>query len=340
MIKKISIIGGAGGVGSTLAFFLGLKNRFERVCLIGNRRNVLETHLIDLRECFGEETDTTVSGGGYEELNDADLVIMAGAVTGDKVTSRDDYLKANLNLVKEAAREIKNRAPKAAVISCTSPVDAYVMVFLRETGWDRHGLLGFCRNDSLRFRHMAAKVLNLNPGLISGNVLGEHGATQVPLFSTLRYKGEPLSVTADQKAQISHLLNTWYGYWQAQNSKRTTTWTSATSLWKNLEALFLSPKEPHLSPDWPWPAPQAQAPRDAACAQAPVSADAGTQWSVTMGSVLLRGEYGLSDVALGVPITPGPLGWGQVIELDLWPEEWEALKKSAEKVKSLYESCS
>jgi L-lactate dehydrogenase/malate dehydrogenase len=336
VIKKIAIIGGAGGVGSTLAFFLGLKNRFEHISLIGHRRNLLETHLIDLRECFGEETDTTVSGGGYQELDGADLVIMAGAVTGDKVSSRDDYLKANLNLVKESAREIKNRAPQSLLISCTAPVDAYVMVFLREMGWDRHRLLGFCRNDSLRFRHLAARVLKLQPGLMSGNVLGEHGATQVPLFSTLRYKGEPLTVTFEQKAKITHLLSTWYGYWQSQNSQRTTTWTSATSIWRTLEALLLVPKEALGCPDQPGAINQAHQ-------TAPGPGAFTGPWpgqKVTMGSVLLKGEYGLSEVALGVPICPGPLGWGHVLELKLWPEEQEALIKSAEKVKALYQSCS
>ncbi|MDR2367341.1 MAG: hypothetical protein LBF58_04405 [Deltaproteobacteria bacterium] len=313
-MSKLAIIGGAGGLGSTMAFFLGLKNRFDHISLIGRRLNMLETHLIDLRECFGEETSTTVSGGGFGELDGADLVIMAGASLIGSVTSRDEYLRANLELVRLTAREIGERAPGATLVSCTSPVDAFAMVYFRELGWDRHRLLGFCRNDSQRFRHMAARVLGLNPADVGGLVLGEHGETQVPLFSTLTHEGRPLPVNEAQKAEILALLKSWYRHWQDQDSKRTTTWTSATGMWRTLTALGLVPG---ASP----------------------GGEFAREGEPAMGSVMVEGEYGLRGVALGLPLTPGPLGWGRVIELDLWPGELEALRASAGKVMSLYALC-
>jgi malate/lactate dehydrogenase len=320
-MSKLAIVGGSGGLGSTMGFFLGLKGYFDHISLVGSRLNTLETHLIDLRECFGEETTTTISGGGIEELDQADLIIMTAAITREKVSSRDEYLKANLDVVRHVARAIKERAPKATIITCTAPVDAYVMVFLRELGWDRHRLLGFSRNDSQRFRHMVSKVTGLKQSLMGGMAIGEHGKTLVPLFSSLTYEGRPLTIKDKQKSQVNALLNNWYRHWQAQNSQRTTTWTSATGVWRTIQALNLCPRDPKDQQKQPMEA--FARPDDNA-----------------MGSVSLQGEYGLSDVALGLPITPGPQGWGSVIELDLWPEELDGLRKSSEKVKKLYQSCS
>ena len=320
-MTKLAIIGGAGGLGSTLAFYLGLKGCFDHISLVASRRNALETHLIDLRECFGEETATTVSGGGYEELEASHLVIMAAAVARRKVSSRDEYLKANLDLVRQAAREIKKRAPGSTVISCVAPVDAYVLVFLKELGSDRRRLLGFCRNDSQRFRHMTAKVTGLDPKRMDGLVLGEHGETQVPLFSSLTYEGQPLPISPEQKTSILALLKGWYRHWQEQNTPRSTTWTSSTSLWRTILDLKLIPPGGGGR--------QEERENDLPC----------RPYDKAMGSVFLDGEYGLSGVALGLPLTHGPFGWGEIIELDLWPEEMEGFKKSAAKVISLYESC-
>lgn len=320
-----------------MAFLLGLKDRFERIALVGNRPNVLETHLIDLRECFGEETSTVISGGGYDELDGADLVIMTGAIARQRVASRDEYLLANLEVVIRVAREIKSRAPKATLINCTSPVDAYVMVFLRELGWDRRRVLGFCRNDSQRFRHMAGKVLGLNPANLGGLSIGEHGQTQVPLFSTLTHNGRPLVLSSEQKVRVLSLLKNWYSHWQFQNSQRTTTWTSATSMWRTLTALGLVPaKSGGESGD-----SGANPPFGLASAAAPGKAPGpfDRPGEPAIGSVALEGEYGLSGVALGLPIEGGPMGWARIIEMDLWPGELAALQKSAEKVKSLYNLC-
>jgi malate/lactate dehydrogenase len=319
-----------------MGFYLGLTGYFDRVSLIASRLNILETHLIDFKECFGEETRTAINGGGYEKLEGAELVIIAAAKIGGQVSSRDEYLKANLGLIKDIAREIRDRAPKATVISCTSPVDAFVMVLLRESGFDRHQLLGFCRNDSQRFRYMVAKVMGLSQPFLDGIVLGEHGETQVPLFSSLAYEGKQLSVSPGQKEQILALLKGWYRHWQAQNSRRTTTWTSATSILRTILALGLAPKDPghliRLATSCPENESTLTHDSHFRSKFASIRAE-----ELALGSVFLEGEYGISDVALGMPITKGNLGWGKVIELELWPGELAGLRKSAEKVKALYD---
>ncbi|MDR1050923.1 MAG: hypothetical protein LBP95_07565 [Deltaproteobacteria bacterium] len=318
-MSKLAIIGGAGGLGSTMGFYLGLGDYFDHISLIDRKRNVLETHLIDLAECFSEETPTTISGGGYEELEGADLIIFAAAASGRQVSSRNEYLKTNLSLVQGAAKQIRELAPEATLVSCTAPVDVFVQVFLRELGWDRRRVLGFCRNDSQRFRYMAAEVLKLeDPSQVGGMVVGEHGETQVPLFSTLSYKGAPVETTPSERKAIEEMVKNWYVHWQSQDAGRTTTWTSTTGVWHTVVDLNLAPRTV-----------EGEERRDA-------NRVFHREPTQGMGSVLLDGEYGLRDVALGMPLVRGTHVWGGVVELELWPEETGRLKLSAERVRGLY----
>jgi malate/lactate dehydrogenase len=299
--KKIAIVGGAGGVGSTLAFYLGLKDIAAQIALIDVRANVLETLLIDLRECFSEECATEIVAGGPELLAGADLAIMAAAQAGGPVNSRGDYLERNLEIVVKTAKAVKAHCPQALCVVATAPTDVFTMVFHDILAGDRHRLLGFCRNDSLRFRLALAKALKIDPKRVSGTVLGEHGHSQVPVFSNVTVDGERVLLNTERKAQVQADLTGWYAHWQAQNSGRTTSFTSAISLYKTLLALRGETKE------------------------------------IPIGSVILDGEYGLKDVALGVPLAPGPAGWGEAKELPLSLEEIRALRRSGKTVRALYE---
>jgi L-lactate dehydrogenase/malate dehydrogenase len=301
MPNKIAIIGGAGGVGSTMAFYLGLKDVAPEIAIIDVRANVLETHLVDLRECFGEECSTKISAGDMSLLAGSDLVIMAAATPELPVASRNDYLAQNLKLSIDAALAIKERCPHAATIVATAPTDVFVMVFNDFLSGDRRNILGFCRNDSQRFRWALSKVLKIDQKRIGGLVLGEHGASQAPLFSSVTVDGEFRLLKTEQKKMVIGLLNDWYGHWQAQKSGRATTWLSATSMCRTIQSMY------------------------------------GQSDETLMGSAILRGEYGLDGVALGTPLIPGPLGWSKIKEIPLSLEESIALRRSAESVKSLYE---
>ncbi|UQZ90872.1 hypothetical protein C4J81_17310 [Deltaproteobacteria bacterium Smac51] len=302
-MKKLGIIGAAGGLGSTMAFYLGLKDIFEEIALFDIKDNVLQTHVIDLTECFSAECATRVTWGGWEVLTGCDLVIMAASLAGHRVKSRNEYLEANLKIVLEAAGNIKKYCPGTTLVSVTAPVDVYAYVFSRELG-DKHRVMGFCRNDSQRFRWAVSQVTGLDGRRIGGLVLGEHGETQVPVFSTVTVDGREAGLSEVQKSEITRILRDWYPRWQSLDSGRTTTWTSATSMLAMLASLA-----------------------------------GGCQDGPTMGSVVLEGEYGLSAVSLGVPIIADEKGWKEVVEIELTGQEQEALGRSAEHVKGLIAQC-
>lgn len=303
-MKKLGIIGGAGGLGSTMAFHIGTLNIFETIVLVDIKENVVKSHEMDMDQALCELGQTKVKAGSWPDLAGCDLVLMTAAVPAAKVKSRNEFLQVNLGIVKAAAEEIKKYCPEAMVMTGTNPVDVYNSVFHKILGGDRRRFIGFCRNDSLRLRWAAAKVLGADIRDVEGYVVAEHGETQVPLYSSLKLKGGRVSLSADQIAEVDQTIKNWFNDFQALDSGRTSTWTSAVSIGfviKNLAS--------------------------------------GGQFGPMTGSVILEGEYGQSGVSLGVPLIFGPDGWEGILELNLSQEEKHAFAASAEHVRNLLSSC-
>ena len=323
-MTKLGIVGAAGSMGSTMAFVIGLEGLFDEMALTDAKKNVLESHAIDLADCLGAASPVKVAGGDWDVLAGCDAVIMTASVTNRQVSSRSEYLASNLQLVKAVAGRVAKLCPEAVLINATSPVDVLVMFLQNELGWDRHRILGFSGNDSLRFRGAVGRVLDLDPRRVEGLVIGENGETQVPVFSSLKLDGEPLSLTRSQETAVEKILADWYPRWQALDSGRSTAWTSSLSMLKTLEALMSEGGRAAKASDG-----------DLFGAKARRGLSLGPPAALT-GSVQVAGEYGLSDVALGLPLTAGGNGWGSIVEIDLSKAEKERLRQSALMIQSQY----
>jgi malate/lactate dehydrogenase len=298
---KLAIVGAAGGLGSSMTFLLGLKGLFKEIVLLDPKANVLATHEIDLRECFVGESATSVKAGSWEDAKGADVVIMCAALTGAKVGSRNEYLLANLKLIRDTASMLNANAPESLLIVATAPLDVYVMIYCEELGRPRHRVMGYSYNDSHRFRWILGKAVGVDPGRVKAIIIGEHGEAQVPVWSSVTVDGEAYRLKDPELATASRLLAEWYPHWQSLNSGRTTTWSSTVGMLRTVEALRGGP-------------------------------------GPLMGSVVLEGEYGIEGVALGVPLTPGGDGvsWGGVIETPLDDGERFAVHAAAEKIRELH----
>jgi malate dehydrogenase len=301
--SKLTVIGAAGGIGSSTAFHVGLSGLYDEIVLIDTNENVLATHEIDLRECFVGETRTRVKEGDWEDVAGSEVVVMCAARSGAQVESRNEYLLANLELIRQTANKLNEHAPDCFLIVATAPLDVYVMIYAEELGRPRHKVMGYCRNDTHRFRWFLGQAIGVDPNRAMGFVIGEHGEDQVPVWSAVTVDGAPYVLKESEREEADRLVRDWYTNWQELNAKRTTTWSSAVGMYRTLQALQGDPRGGPL-----------------------------------MGSVVLEGEYGLSGVAVGVPLRPGPDGcsWERVVELPLKEGERAALAKAADKIKGLY----
>jgi malate/lactate dehydrogenase len=215
-------------------------------------------------------------------------VVCAATALTDNV-SRSVYLDENAAIVDAIAARLTGW--DGVVVMVTNPVDALCARMALALG-ERRRVVGYTLNDTLRLRTSIAASLGVPAAAVEAWVLGEHGDRAVPIFSRVRVDGEPVTLSCAQRDAASDFVRTWYRRHVALDSGRSSTWTSGAGLARMLAAL---------------------------------AAEDGEPW---VGSVLLDGEYGLSGVALGVPVMLGRAGVKRVVEWDLDSAELAALRNA------------
>ena len=303
-MKKLSIIGAAGGVGSTSAFYLGLCDLFEEIALVDVKRDLLLSHALDIEQAVGGFNGTKFTAGSWEEMAGSDLVLLVASAPQPKAASRNEFLGINLGIVRSAIDAIKKYCPKALVFTATCPTDVFNYLIWRELGGDRSKYIGFNRNDSVRLAWAAARVLGVPMHRVRGIVLGEHGETQVPIFSSITVDGKPANLSAAQIKEVGTTVANFFTMQVGLDASRSSTWLSPVSISCVLRAICTGKQE------------------------GPIPA-----------STVMDGEYGISGVSLGMPLMLGPNGWTEIAKLPLTDEELAALKASGEHIKGLIAQC-
>jgi malate dehydrogenase len=296
---KVTIVGGAGGVGSSTAFNLVLQRAGHEIVLIDPRPEMITSHVMDLEQVLELSPSSTVRAGDTGDLSDADVVVVLSSTPLTVGTSRLEYLAKNARIVDEAVAPLDSSFG-GVVIVVTNPVDPLVTRLHRRTGLDRR-ILGYTINDSLRLRTGLAKALGVPAGHVDAWALGEHGDLSVPLLDRVLVDGAPVRPTPEQVTVALDYFRTWYVRHVALDSGRSSTWTSGFGLSRMVAALSRSGEL--------WPA-----------------------------SVVLAGEYGIDGVAVSVPVTLGPGGFERIHEWELAADDLAALHASAEYVRTAVDS--
>jgi len=296
---KVVLIGGAGGVGSSVAFSL-LTSRFDyEVVLVDTRPEMIVSHVMDLENAVAlGGADVQVRGGTVEDALDADIVVLCAAVPLRLNTSRSVYLAENLKIVAQTVAPLRDPAFTGVVLMLTNPVDPLLTWVYRQEWLPRQRLVGYTLNDSLRLRTGAAAALGVHPREVDGWVVGEHGAGQVPLYSRLSVRGESVVLSDAQRKAAQDYIDNWYIRHVALNSGRTSTWASGLGAAHMIEAM---------------------------------SADEGP---MLPASAVLEGEYGIHGICLGVPAVLGRQGVSQIVEWELAADELNGLRAAARSIES------
>ena len=206
---KITIIGAAGSVGAPAAFYLASQGLADEILMIGGKRqNVLEQHAMDISTAVSS-LDIPVRFGSYEDMGGSDIVINAAGVPQGLIADRMEMLPKNIPLIRDIALNIRKYCPDAIVITATNPIDPLNYATFIASGMDRLKLIGYSINDTFRFREMLAAELEVKVSQVDGLVLGEHGSTQVLLFSTAKVDNRPVSLDEAAK-RTDPVQNTQY----------------------------------------------------------------------------------------------------------------------------------
>jgi malate dehydrogenase len=294
---KISIIGASGNIGSAAAFYIAVQGLADEIVMIDPPRpDVLRQHVYDLTAAASHR-DVLVRAGADEDMKDSDIVINTAGVGPKKaIKSRLEILPQNISIVKSICVNIRKYCPEAAVITASNPVCPLNYAMYLCACIDRKQLIGYSGNDSIRFRLLMAQALGVKTSRVEAFVIGEHGNSQVPLFSSVRVDGKRVDISESVKTTVRSQVARIHSELEEMRiaTGRTAAWTTAVGL--------------------------------AALCRAIASGAA----RVYPCSIVLDGEYGVSNMSISVPVVLGKAGVRDILQWELLPDEREALQKSIE----------
>jgi malate dehydrogenase len=289
---KVSIIGAAGSVGAPVAFYIAASGLAEKIVMIDARSNFVQQHAMDISTAVSA-LDVSVKHGDYEELAGSDIIINAAGVPQGLIADRMEMLPMNIPLVRDIALEIKRHCPAAIVVTATNPVDPLNYATWRVGGFDRRQVIGYSVNDSFRFRELVAQAKGVRVSRVQATVIGEHGSSQVPLFSSVRIDGRLTPFAESEKQSIRAVIPGILKRYEELQTGRTAGWTSAVGLAAITSAILQNTGD------------------------------------IFPCSVILDGEYGQRELSMSVPVALSREGVREIIECDLAPDEQEGLKQTA-----------
>jgi len=301
---KITVVG-AGAVGATCADNIARKELAEELVLLDIKEGFAEGKAQDMMQTaalLGFDTKVTGTTGDYSKTADSDVVVITSGLPRKPGMTREELIGTNARIVEDVAKNILKYSPDAIFVVISNPMDTMTYLTLKSTGIPKNRIIGMGGAlDSARFKYQLSRQLGASPRDLNAVVIGGHGdTTMIPLINFATWNSVPVThfLSAEQQKQI--VDDTMVG-------GATLTKLLGTSAW--------------YAPG--------------AAGAAVVEAIVRDQKKLITSCVYLEGEYGQSDICLGVPVIIGKNGWEKILDFKLSAEEQALFDKSAEAVRSM-----
>lgn len=305
--SKVTVVG-AGNVGATCAHWIASRELAD-VVLVDIVEGMPQGKALDLMEASPVmKFDLKITGANsYEATANSDVVVITAGVprkkdpvTG-KFPSRDELVKTNQKIVGEVARQVAKYSPNAILIVVSNPLDAMCHVVLQESGFPADRVIGQAGAlDTARYKTFLAEELGVSIRDIHGMVLGGHGDTMVPLPRHTSVAGIPVRELISEEKLQAIIQRTRNGGGEIVNLLGVSAWYApAAGTVEMVEAIVRDQKR------------------------------------VIPSAILLSGQYGYSDLYIGVPAVLGAAGVERVVEMELNDEEKSMLEISAKAVRDV-----
>lgn len=304
--KKISVIG-SGFTGATTALYLAQKELGDIVLVdMPQQEKATKGKALDMQETAPiQGFDAWINGtSDYQDIEGSDIVVITAGIARKPGMSREDLVSTNANVMRAVTKEIVTYAPESIIIVLTNPVDAMTYTVFQASGFPKERVIGQSGVlDTARFRAFVAMELNVSVKDISGFVLGGHGDDMVPLLRYSYAGGIPLEklLTPERLSAIVERTRKGGGEIVQLLGNGSAYYAPAAAIVEMVEAILKD------------------------------------QRRILPAIAYLEGEYGYEDLYLGVPTILGGNGIEQVLELELSPEEKQALDQSVSTVRSVLE---
>lgn len=298
-MKKVTIIG-AGNVGSTIAYSLILSNDVEEIAIIDINKELVKAQVMDLEHSVPFVGRTKVKVGDYKDCADTDVVVITCGVAQKDGETRLDLVGKNSQIIKSILPKIFEQNENIVVVMVTNPVDVLTQIAVSMYPDKEKQILGTgTLLDSARFRHLIGEYLNLNPKSVHAYIIGEHGDSELPLWSTASVGnmniGSCGNITeSDKKIIFTKAKNAAYAI---IDGKQSTYYAIGAGTSRLINAILFNKN------------------------------------TVLPVSHYIKDHYGVKDVCLSMPVVVGRGGIVSRLCVQVSKEEEILLKKSAEIIK-------
>jgi len=296
----ITIIG-AGKVGGAAALFSAIKKLSDEILLLDIVQGLPQGEAMDLNHMLSEQgVDVTIRGSNdYSEMKGSDIVVVVAGSGRKPGMTRMDLLKINASIVKGVVENIKKYANDSMIVPVTNPLDPMAYLAYKTSGFEKNRIFGMGNMlDLSRFKQFIHEATGFSRTSIRSLVIGEHGENMLPLAKYSTVEGIPL-VSLLPKQKIDEIVeNTRQVAAKVIELKGATVHAPGNAISTIIEAVTRDKKQ------------------------------------VIPVATYLDGEYGYSDVSIGVPAVIGKNGVEKIIELDLDSNEKDWFKKGIDSVKN------
>jgi malate dehydrogenase len=299
---KVTVVG-SGFVGATTAMRVAQRGLADEVVMIDIIEGLPQGLALDMNQSSPIEGFEPVVRGtnDYDDTSGSDVVVITAGLPRQPGMSRLDLLDKNAGIIRNVAGRVGDTSPEAVLIVVSNPLDEMTFLAAQVTGFPRERVMGMAGTlDSARLRSFIAGELGVSPSKVEAMTLGSHGESMVPLPGRATVDGKPLAEMVEEET-LERL------YERTANA--------------GAEIVgFLKKGSAYYAPS-------------AAAAQM-VNAVVGDTGEVLPACVWATGQYGISDVFVGLPARLGRDGVREIVELDLGQEALEALREAAEGIRS------
>ena len=301
-MSKVTVVG-AGNVGATCANVLAFNEVADEVVMLDVKEGVSEGKAMDMMQCaqlLGFDTTLVGCTNDYAQTANSDVVVITSGIPRKPGMTREELIGVNAGIVKSVAENLLKYSPNAIIVVVSNPMDTMTYLALKSLGVPKHRIIGMGGAlDSSRFKYFLSQELGCNANEVEGMVIGGHGdTTMIPLTRYATYKGMPVSnfLTEDKLKEVA-----------------AATMVGGATLTKLLGTSA-------------WYAP-------GAASAFVVESILHNQMKMIPCSVALEGEYGQSDICIGVPVILGRNGVERIVEIELNEEEQALFVASANAVR-------
>lgn len=286
-------------MGSTVAF-LCASFGLDDITLVNRTEKKAVGEALDITNAIPPSSTISVKGtSDYSKIKDSQVIVIT-ASSRVHIQSRSEIMYDQALMIREMAKEIAMQAPDSKVLMVTNPVDVMTYLLQKEAGLPPTSIVGVASSlDSARFRYLLSVELGTDQSQITDAlVLGEHDDSMVPLFSHAKFNGKPVTEILDEqkKARITSEVRNYWKY--LRDYKGHSVFGIARNTFDIVKCII---KNDTLA---------------------------------VPASTLLSGQYGLSDVCVGVPLSINRKGVAQINQIKIAPDEENSLHKSAAVVRS------